>query len=233
MQDDDVNVGAEAVAPAVAGEPVDVAAADGEPGEAAQASRKGKGMGRKDKAAVAQLEELTRARDDAEQARLATQDRLVRLQADFENFRKRTLREKTDLFRMANEDLMGELLPVLDHFDLALEAAIKAEAPDAISQGVRMVREQLSGVLGRFGLQALEAAGQAFDPGVQEAIAHLASDTVPENGIIAQTRRGYRLGEKLLRAAQVVVSSGPAGGKPAAPADPVTDEAAASPTAEE
>lgn len=229
MQNDDLKVetaGEEAVHDAASGGADAGAPAHDE--AAHHEARKGKGMGRKEKAAAAQLEEITRARDEAEQARLAMQDRLLRLQADFENFRKRTLREKSDLFRMANEDLMSELLPVLDHFDLALGAAAKGDASDAIAQGVRMVREQLSGVLSRFGLQALESADQAFDPSVHEAISQLPSETIPENGIIAQARRGYKLGEKLLRPAQVVVSSGPAvAAVPPVPEAPAVDAPAA------
>ncbi len=207
----DVNPAAEPGAAGLAAEAVETPA-DATPRE----GKKGKTMGRKEK--TAQLEALTRERDDLEQARLALQDRVIRLQADFENFRKRTLREKSELFRSANEDLMSELLPVLDHFDMALDAARNASAPEALAEGVRMVREQLSAVLARFGLQAVEAGGQPFDPTLHEAISHLPSETVPENGVMAQTRRGYRLGDKLIRPSQVVVSSGaPAAAAPSLP----------------
>ncbi len=134
--------------------------------------------------------------------------RLLRLQADFENFRKRTLREREDLYRRANEDLMLELLPVLDHLELAFHAASK-EVDHPVVKGFRLVGEQLQQVLQKFGLQPIETEDVDFDPNVHEAIQHLPSEEIPENGVIARTRAGYMLGNRLLRAAQVVVSSGP------------------------
>lgn len=190
-----------------AAEPAPEAQSGAASGEEAREQKKSRGFGRKDKSA-ARIEELTREKEASEQARVVMQDRLMRLQADFENFRKRTLREKSELFRTANEDLMLEMLPVLDHFEMAMAAVDSAKASDAIAAGVRMVRDQMVAVLGRFGLTTFEAAGQPFDPAVHEAISQMASETVPENGVLAQTRRGYRLGDKLLRPAQVVVSRG-------------------------
>ncbi len=137
-------------------------------------------------------------------------DRLLRLQADFDNFRKRTLREKGDIYRNANEDIMLELLPVLDHLDLALNAVVEHGADNAFLEGFKLVSEQLVSVLGRFGLTAIDAGGGVFDPALHEAISHLPSGDVPADGIVTQVRRGYKLGERVLRAAQVVVSSGPA-----------------------
>lgn len=139
----------------------------------------------------------------------ALQDRMLRLQADFENFRKRMLREKNELFRTANEDLMLELLPVLDHVDFALGAAEQHGADPAFMEGFKLVGEQLRSALGKFGLKAIEAEGMAFDPNCHEAISQLPSKDVPEGGIMAVARRGYTLGDQhVLRAAQVVVSSG-------------------------
>jgi len=134
--------------------------------------------------------------------------RFLRLQADFENFRKRTLREKSELYQRANEDLMVEMLSVLDHLDLALEAGNQDKAAQAVCEGIRLVRDQLVATLGKFGLKAIDAEGETFDPHQHEAVLHMPSDAVPENGVINQTRRGYTLGRKVLRAAQVVVSSG-------------------------
>ncbi len=135
--------------------------------------------------------------------------RLLRLQADFENFRKRTLREREDLYRRANEDLMLELLPVLDHLELAFHAAGKDGADHPVVKGFRLVGEQLQQALQKFGLHPIETQDVDFDPNVHEAIQHLSSEEIPENGVIARTRAGYMLGNRLLRAAQVVVSSGP------------------------
>lgn len=138
-------------------------------------------------------------------------EHLLRLQADFENFRKRTLREKNELYRRANEDIMQEFLPVLDHLDLALEAANTHKAESAVVEGFRLVSEQILSVLNKFGLVPIDVEGQQFDPNRHEAISRMVSGEVPENTVITQVRRGYMLGDKLLRAAQVVVSEGARG----------------------
>ncbi len=146
----------------------------------------------------------------------AVRERLIRLQADFENFKKRTIRERNETYRRANEDIVEELLPVLDHMELALEAAARHDADKAMVEGFRLVSEQLCAALGKFGLTPIDATDAEFDHNLHEAISHLPSPEVPENHVIAMTRRGYKLGDYLLRAAQVVVSSG----DPNAPADP-------------
>jgi molecular chaperone GrpE len=136
-------------------------------------------------------------------------DRYLRLQADFDNYRKRVLRERDELYRRANEDIMEELLPVLDHLELALGSVGEAHKNDPVVEGFRLVGEQLMGTLGKFGLSAIECDGEEFDPNMHEAILHMPSSDVAENLVVSATRRGYKLGERLLRASQVVVSSGP------------------------
>ena len=139
------------------------------------------------------------------------QDRLLRLQADFENYRKRMDREKKDWIAFASEKLVLELLPVLDHFELGLADGAKNGAPPAVTEGFQLICNQLRAALEKTGVQVVDAAeGAAFDPHLHEAISHLPSATVAEGHVVVQTRRGYKLGDKLLRAAQVVVSAGPA-----------------------
>ena len=141
----------------------------------------------------------------------ALRDQLLRLQADFDNYRKRMAREKQDWIALAAERLVSDLLPVLDNFDLGLENCAKSEASAAVAAGFKLIRDQLRGVLEKAGVTAVEPApGDEFDPAVHEAITQLPSADVPEGRVVARTRAGYRLGPKLLRAAQVVVSSGPA-----------------------
>ncbi len=140
----------------------------------------------------------------------ALKDRLLRLQADFDNYRKRMDREKKDWAAYANEKLVLDLLPVLDHFELGLADSAKNGAPAAIVEGFQLVYNQLRAALEKAGAEAIDAEEKPFDPHLHEAITHLPSDDVPEGHVVAQTRRGYKLGDKLLRAAQVVVSSGPA-----------------------
>ncbi len=134
-------------------------------------------------------------------------DRYLRLQADFDNYRKRVLREKNELYKRANEDIMEELLPVMDHLDLAL-ASVGEDSDNPVVKGFALVGEQLVNALKKFGLSAIESEGEEFDPNVHEAIMHMPSADVEEDFIVSDARKGYKLGERLLRASQVVVSSG-------------------------
>lgn len=137
------------------------------------------------------------------------QDRLLRLQADFDNFRKRTLREKNELFESANQDLILEILPVLDHLQLAIQAAITHQADQAFRDGLNLILDQLMGALTKFGLSPIKTEKQVFDPNRFEAVNTMPSATEPEGVVLNLVRSGYMLHNKLLRPAQVVVSSGP------------------------
>ena len=135
-------------------------------------------------------------------------DQFVRLQADFTNFRNRTQRERVELYQRANEDLLLEILPVLDHFEMGLKTAKQLEAETSVLEGFELVFDQFQQVLDRFKLVPIDAVGEQFDPHSHEALTHLPSAEYAEGICIEQVRRGYRFGDKLLRAAQVVVSSG-------------------------
>lgn len=135
-----------------------------------------------------------------------TRGQLLRLRADFENFRKRTRREKEEWTQRCLENLCGDLLTVLDHYDLGLENA--TDIGDETLKGFQMVRDQLGSTLGKYGLSPIVVDGGAFDPNEHEAITHMPSTEVPEGEVVAMTRKGYRLGQRLLRPAQVVVSAG-------------------------
>jgi molecular chaperone GrpE len=140
-------------------------------------------------------------------------DQFVRLQADFANFRNRTQRERLELYQRANEDLLLELLPVLDHYEMGLQTAEQQKADKAVLDGFKMVFDQFQSVLKKFNVEPIDAVGEAFDPHQHEALTHMPSDEYAAEICSNQVRRGYRFGDKLLRAAQVVVSSGPAEGK--------------------
>jgi len=156
---------------------------------------------------TAKAAEAEQAKTEKEQISV-DREQLIRLQADFENFKKRTIRERNETYRRANEDIMEELLPVMDHMELAMDAAAQHDADEGIVEGFRLVSEQLRAALGKFGLTPIDATDAEFDHNLHEAISQLPSPDVPENHVIAMTRRGYKLGDYLLRAAQVVVSSG-------------------------
>lgn len=137
-------------------------------------------------------------------------DLALRSQADFENYKKRAAREKDEAIKYANSSLLERLVAIIDNFELGLAAARSEGEKSPIYSGMSMVLKQLTDFLADNGLQAIDAVGQPFDPNLHEAIAHEASDDVPEGVVIRQTRRGYKLKDRLLRPSSVVVSSGPA-----------------------
>jgi molecular chaperone GrpE len=149
--------------------------------------------------------ELDEARRKAEEYR----NDLLRLAADFDNYRKRVARDSESLAQRAGESIVSDLLPVLDNLERAVDASEHHEEA-AVMEGVVRVRQQLADLLHRRGLEEIEAeAGETFDPHVHEALGQQASEH-PEGTIAAVWQRGYRLGDRILRAARVVVSSGPA-----------------------
>jgi molecular chaperone GrpE len=139
-------------------------------------------------------------------------DRLLRLAADFDNFRKRTQRERSEITRRACQDVLSDVLPVIDHLELAVRHAQDTAGGAGIADGVALVLAQLQGVLRKYGAEPIAAEGTAFDPQCHEAVMYQPSEELPEGIVLAQTRAGYRLGEVVLRPAQVIVSSGPAAG---------------------
>lgn len=136
-------------------------------------------------------------------------DMAYRSQAELDNFRKRSAREAQETRAYANGDLLRALCPVMDNFEMGLEAARAESEKSMIFMGMSMVHRQLQEFLRDSGAQEIEAQDKVFDPNVHEAVAQEASATVPEGTIIRVTRRGYKLKDRLLRAASVVVSSGP------------------------
>lgn len=133
------------------------------------------------------------------------QEKLLRAQADFDNFRKRSLKEKEEIRRFANAALIEELLPILDNFELGLKSV---EAIPEVLAGFQMVLTQLQTVLAEKGLEAIAPENQPFDPLQEEAVAYLPDENVPEGNVVRTTRKGYSLSGKLLRPALVVVSKG-------------------------
>lgn len=137
-------------------------------------------------------------------------DLALRSQADFDNYKKRAAREKEEAIKYANSSLLERLVAIVDNFELGLSAAREEGEKSPIYSGMSMVLKQLQDFLAENGLQPIDAVGAEFDPNVHEAIAHEPSQEVPEGVIIRQTRRGYRMKDRLLRPSSVVVSSGPA-----------------------
>ena len=134
-------------------------------------------------------------------------DLALRSQADFDNFRKRSAREKEDAVKYANSALLEKLIPIIDNFELGLAAAGNA-ANSPILAGMSMVARQLNDFLAEAGVTAIDATGQTFDPNIHESIAHEHDPKVPEGTVIRQVRKGFKLKDRLLRPANVIVSKG-------------------------
>ncbi|NBD37279.1 MAG: nucleotide exchange factor GrpE [Verrucomicrobia bacterium] len=147
--------------------------------------------------------------DEAVAEANANKERYLRTVADLENYRKRAVREKEEARKQAASSLMEDLLPVLDNFQLGLKSAEMHEGGGAFAEGFRMVLKQLESTLTENGLTPIQPEGEVFDPNYHESVAHLSHDEVPEGHVIEVQRVGYRLQERLLRPASVVVSSGP------------------------
>lgn len=126
-------------------------------------------------------------------------DKYLRLFAEFENYKKRTLKERIDLMKSATQDTMTALLPVLDDFDRARQTA-------ELSEGIQLVYQKLVGVLKQKSLEPMESTGQPFDPELHEALTEIPAPTDDLKGKIIDTiEKGYKLGEKIIRHAKVVV----------------------------
>ena len=135
-------------------------------------------------------------------------DLALRSQADFENYKKRSTREKEEAIKYANGSLLQQLAAILDNFELGLAAAKAQGEESPIYSGMVLVQKQLHDLLSEHGLQPIEADGKRFDPNLHEGVGHEPSNEVPEGMVIRQNRRGYKLKDRLLRPAAVVVSSG-------------------------
>jgi molecular chaperone GrpE len=147
--------------------------------------------------------------DRVSQERDALLDRLARLQAEFENYRKRSAREQAEFRDYAVADAVKNFLPVRDNFDLALRTQNTETADQALRSGIELIRKQMEDVLARLGVQAVPAQGQTFDPRVHEAIEMVESSDHRDHEVIEELQRGYKLKDRLLRPAMVRVATNP------------------------
>jgi molecular chaperone GrpE len=154
-----------------------------------------------------QLEELKARAAKADE----NWERLLRTTADFDNFKKRAARERQEAIKFANEGLLQKLIPVLDNFEMAL-AATQSSSTDglkALSEGVAMIHAQLRQALTDAGLEEVIAAGLMFDPNLHEAVSQQESKEIAEGQVLQQLRKGYKLRDRLLRPATVIVAKRP------------------------
>jgi molecular chaperone GrpE len=155
-----------------------------------------------------QLEELKQRAAKADES----WERLLRTTADFDNFKKRAAREKQEAVKFANESLLQKLVPVLDTFDMALAAIQngKSESTQSLQTGITMVHQQLKSALADAGLEEVDATDKPFDPNLHEALSQKETSEVSEGHVVQQVRKGYKLRERLLRPASVIVAKHPA-----------------------
>jgi molecular chaperone GrpE len=155
---------------------------------------------RQDVAPESDLQKLKAERD-------ALVDRLARLQADFENARKRSAKEQQDFREFAAADAIKALLPALDSFERAM--TVPANKLSELRDGVELIYKQLHDALAKLGVQPVPAKGETFDPRVHEAIELVETDKAPDHQVLEELQRGYKLKDRLLRPAMVKVANNP------------------------
>lgn len=146
--------------------------------------------------------ELERSRGELEQMR----DQMLRLQADFENARKRWLKEQAEVQERANADVLARLLEIFDDFERAVAVGAATEGGGTFLAGVEMIARRMDDFLKSYGIAPIESVGKPFDPERHEAVAHEPSDAVPESTVVAELRRGYTMNGRVLRPAVVKVA---------------------------
>jgi molecular chaperone GrpE len=147
------------------------------------------------------------AQAQAESAKL--KDQLLRLAADFDNFKKRSRKEMSDIAKQAREDVLRDLLPVFENLELATAHAAGATDVKALTEGIAMVMRQFLDTLGKLGISRIESLGQPFDPAVHEAVQHLETTEHPPGAVAMELQAGYRNADRVIRPAMVVVAKAP------------------------
>jgi molecular chaperone GrpE len=172
-----------------------------------EAEKEGQELGPLEKSEAAFDSAFKKIQDDLAQA----QDRYVRVLAEFENFKKRSEREQKTALQFANERLVKDLLPVLDHLEQAIAIADGVGETEGhpllkVVEGVRMVSKQFQDTLARFGLKSFSALGQQFDPQLQEALGEREAGDIAAGTVVEEYQKGYMLHERLVRPARVIVA---------------------------
>jgi molecular chaperone GrpE len=164
------------------------------------------------------IAELEKKLEAARQEAQANYDRLLRTTAEFENYKKRSARELQDFRKYANETLLKELLPVVDNLELAVKTAREdGNGQESLADGIDLTLKEILRVLNKFGVQAVEALNQPFDPVFHQAVVGEESDKHPKNTVIQELQKGYTLHDRLLRPSMVVVAKPRAEGGPGQP----------------
>jgi molecular chaperone GrpE len=158
---------------------------------------------------MADFSEAQEKLNKATEERKLIYDQLLRRQSEFENYRKRVDRERQDFATRTRGDIVSTLLPILDNLERALLSADRPDveaAEESIITGIKLIHRQFVDVLAGLGLAPIKAMGEPFDPNLHEAVSTQATNDVPENTILAELQRGYKIGDRLLRPSMVKVS---------------------------
>jgi molecular chaperone GrpE len=134
-------------------------------------------------------------------------DKYLRLYSEFDNFRRRTVKERAELIKTASEDVLKAMLPILDDFERAIKANESAEDINAIKEGVQLIYNKLKNTTAQKGLTSFDSIGETFNPDLMEAITHIpAADDTQKGRVIDDLEKGYKLGDKVIRFAKVVIA---------------------------
>ena len=156
-----------------------------------------------------EIGELKKKLEEKEKEIKEVHDRLLRLAADFENYKKRAARDKEDWTKFANEDLIKAILPFVDNLERAVNHAQKVADTGVLIEGVRLTIQQILQTLNKFGLSSFQSVGKPFDPTVHEAMLVVETNKHEPNQVVEEFQKGYLLNDRLLRPATVSVSKPP------------------------
>ena len=155
------------------------------------------------------IEELKKSLEEKDEANKVLQEKMLYLQAEFENFKRLKNKEKQDILKFGNETLIKELLPVLDNLERALSHASNAEDLKSIHEGVKIIANEFVRVLERAGVEKVEALGKKFDPNFHEAFLQEEKDDVEPETVVTEMQKGYILNGRLIRPSMVTISKKP------------------------
>jgi molecular chaperone GrpE len=147
------------------------------------------------------------ASDNIQDIQKELNDKYLRLYSEFDNYRKRTVKEKAEIIKTAAEDVFKAILPVIDDFDRAMKANETVQEADVIKEGMQLIYNKLKNISQQKGLTAFESVGETFDPDIMDAITHVpAEDTNQKGKVIEEIEKGYKLGNKVIRHAKVIIA---------------------------
>jgi molecular chaperone GrpE len=182
---------------------------EGDKGKISEILTEGNHQKNKKKKEDKETEELKKKLEEKDKEAKENYDRLLRTAADFENYKKRSAREKEDWTKFANEDLIRAILPFIDNLERAVNHAQKIADTGVLVEGVRLTLQQLLQTLNKFGLSSFESVGKPFDPAMHEAMLVVETDKHEPNQVVEEFQKGYLLNDRLLRPATVSVSKPP------------------------